>query len=555
MSPDKSVSDIITTQAIRLAFVGLLSMAVGTAAAQPAPPPPPQPPSAAPSPSPAPAPLAPLAPLPPFAPLPPVAPAPFVVPPLPPLPPDAPFDDRFDFDFQRNFNFDFDFNADAIGDLNLDLDAIRESARQAVESARDALAFFHPFGDAGFDAAADLSAQPPQPPQPAPFVRGFRGGRGAAASEAQAESLYRQAQQAIDQGRYERAIERLNRLVNMSGNPRVDAALYWKAYTLNKLGQRAEALTTLADLQKRFADSRWLKDARALEVEVRQASGQAVSPEAQNDEELKLLALRGLMQNDPDRVVPMIEKLLAGNSSLKLQENALFVLSQSRSTRAREIITNVARTGNPDLQIRAIRYLGAIGGPENRQLLDDIYRGTTDTAIKRQILRGLNNSADRARLVALAKTETSPELRGMAVQQLGAIHADAELSELYQTESSVDIKRRILQGMAASGNADRLIEIARTEKDLQLRRSAIRGLGAVGGAKSGEVLRSLYSSETSTEVRREILNSLMAHQNAATLVALARAEKDPAMKREIVQKLTSMNGSKEAEDYLLELLK
>src|SRR6185295_10561012 len=245
---------------------------------------------------------------------------------------------------------------------------------------------------------------------------------------------------------------------------------------------------------------------------------------------------------------PMIEKLLAGNSSVKLQENALFVLSQSRSARAREIITNVAKTGNPDLQLRAIRYLGAMGGPENRQLLDEIYRGTTDTAVKRQILRGLNNSTDRARLVSLAKTESSPELRGLAVQQLGAIHADAELWDLYQSESSPDIKRRILQGMAASGNADRLIEIARTEKDLQLRQSAIRGLGAAGGAKTGDLLRSLYASETSADIRREILNSLMAHQNGAILVELARAEKDPAMKREIVRKLTAMN-SKEAADY------
>src|SRR4029453_8264421 len=213
----------------------------------------------------------------------------------------------------------------------------------------------------------------------------------------------------------------------------------------------------------------------ALEVEVRQASGQAVSPDTQNDEEIKLLAIVGLIQNDPDRVVPMIEKLLAGNSSPKLQENALFVLSQSRSTRAREIITNVARTGNPGLQTRAIRYLGAMGGPENRLLLDEIYRGATDTAIKRQILRGLNNSTDRARLLSLAKTETSPELRGLAVQQLGAIRADPELWDLYQSESSVDIKRRILQGMAASGNVDRLVGMARTERDRQRPPWAIPG--------------------------------------------------------------------------------
>ncbi len=108
--------------------------------------------------------------------------------------------------------------------------------------------------------------------------------------------------------------------------------------------------------------------------------------------------------------------------------------------------------------------------------------------------------------------------------------------------------------MGASGNTDRLIEIARTEKDLQLRKAAIRGLGAAGGAKSGEVLRSLYTPETPVEVRREILNALTAHDNAAVLVELARAEKDPAMKRDIVQKLSSMK-SKEASDYLFELLK
>ena len=105
---------------------------------------------------------------------------------------------------------------------------------------------------------------------------------------------------------------------------------------------------------------------------MRQASGQAVSPDGQPDDDLKLLALRGLMQSDPERAVPMVEQILSGNSSIKVKENALFVLSQSRSARAHEILGNVAKGGsNPDLQMKAIRYLGAMGGPENRQLLDE----------------------------------------------------------------------------------------------------------------------------------------------------------------------------------------
>jgi hypothetical protein len=36
---------------------------------------------------------------------------------------------------------------------------------------------------------------------------------------------------------------------------------------------------------------------------------------------------------------------------------------------------------------------------------------------------------------------------------------------------------------------------------------------------------------------------------------MAKVEKDPAMKKEIVSKLSTMRNSKEATDYMLELLK
>src|ERR1700687_1116313 len=165
----------------------------------------------------------------------------------------------------------------------------------------------------------------------------------------------------IDRGQLERALEQLDQLIQrfegktaaMAAANKVDGAFYWKAYTQVKKRQMADALTTIAVMQKKFTGSRWSRDARALEVEARQASGQAVSPDAQADEELKLLALRGIMQSDPDHAVPMIEQLLAGNSSVKVKENALFVLSQSRTARAREVITNVAKgAANHDLQLR-----------------------------------------------------------------------------------------------------------------------------------------------------------------------------------------------------------
>ena len=94
--------------------------------------------------------------------------------------------------------------------------------------------------------------------------------------------------------------------------PRADAALYWQAYSLDRLNRQAEALTTVAELLKNYPMSRWLNDARALEIAMRQRAGQPVSPDQQNDDDLKLLAIQGLQQMDPAQGVPLLEKILQG---------------------------------------------------------------------------------------------------------------------------------------------------------------------------------------------------------------------------------------------------
>jgi tetratricopeptide (TPR) repeat protein len=369
-----------------------------------------------------------------------------------------------------------------------------------------------------------------------------------------ADELYDEGREAIEEGHYDRAVDRFNKLIELKTN-RTDAALYWKAYSLSKLGQRAESLTTLADLQKRFADSRWSRDAKALEVEVRQASGQTVSPAAQEDDELKLMALRGIMQSDPEQAYPIIEKMLAGANSPKVKDRALFVLSQSQGARARDIIANVAKgNANPDQQLRAIRYLGIMNGMDNRQVLADVYKSSPDVAVKRAILRSFMVAGDRERLLSVAKTESAPELRGEAVQQLGVMNAGAELNALYQAEPSVDVKKRILQAMFIGNQSDKLIELAKGEKDPELRKTAIRNLGLMKRTGTSEALLSIYGSDQGADVRRAVVNALFLQNNAKALVDLARAEKNPEMKKEIVSKLSIMK-SKDATDYLMELLK
>jgi HEAT repeat protein len=365
---------------------------------------------------------------------------------------------------------------------------------------------------------------------------------------------YDAGQQALDSSHWDRAISNFDRVIEMKG-ARADAAQYWKAFAQNRLGQRADALSTIAALQKDYPKSRYLEQARALEVEVRSEAGQPVRPENQSDEDLKLLAIQALQNSDAEQAVPMLQKILVGTGSPKLKERALFVLAQSDSAKARDVLVNIAKgnSATPDIQMKAIQYLGIHGGTESRAALADIYKSTSDVDVKRRILRAFMVAGERDRLLSVAQTEQNPDLRMEAVRQLGVMGATDELLTMYRKETSTDVKKQILQAMFTGGNATRMIELAKAEQNPELRRIAVRNLGLMGGTQTGAALVDIYSTDKDPAIRQSVIQALFIQNNAESLVALARKEQDTAMKKDIVQKLSLMH-SKVATDYLLELL-
>ena len=86
-----------------------------------------------------------------------------------------------------------------------------------------------------------------------------------------------------------------------------------------------------------------------------------------------------------------------------------------------------------------------------------------------------------------------------------------------------------------------------------MRVEAIQRLGLMGD-DTAPMLKSIYTSDKDANVRRAVLNGFFVQGNAKALIEIAKQESDPALKREAVQKLSVM-GSKEATDYMLELLK
>jgi HEAT repeat protein len=363
------------------------------------------------------------------------------------------------------------------------------------------------------------------------------------------EELYSAAKDALDDGDYDKAVRQFNDVVNLHGR-KADAALYWKAYALNKNGNKAQALTTIGELRKVYPRSTWLRDAAALEQEMR---GAAVNPENISDEELKLLALQSLMNSDPEKAVPLLEKIIQGNYPPKLKERALFVLSQSGSEKAQQILMGLARANNqPDLQKRAIHYMG-MAGSRNRPVLKEIYNSATDISVKKAVFQAWLMCGCKEDVAALAKTEKNPELRREAIRYLGMMGGRSELLDFYKNSPDKETRMEAVGAMLLCGCGHELAEIVQTEKDPDVLDKAINTLGLVGGEESLAALTNLYNSQASVSTKKKVVNALFLHGAGKEMVALARKETNPELKRELIQKMSLMN-SPEITDYMMEIL-
>jgi hypothetical protein len=374
-------------------------------------------------------------------------------------------------------------------------------------------------------------------------------------ANAREDQLYSDATRAVNESRWPDAESLLDQVINQHGR-RSDGALYWKAYVENKEGRASDALKTCADLRQTHPKSDWLNECNALEIEVRGKSGSPVQPQAEQDEDLKLLALNSLMQSGDVNALPILQQILEGHQSERLKERALFVLAQDQSKPAQDLLQQIIRgEKDPNLQVRAIRLLAAAKGSAAGDALADVYGRSSNLSVKKAVLDSYLIMGTPDKLVAVAQHESDPELARRAVSDLGALGAVSQLSTLYQSTTSNDAKSAIINAFVAAGGkgADALSAIASSEHDPNLRRKAIRNMGVIGGASAVPTLMSIYSKSTDEESKKAVLDALFVAGDAHDLVALARAEKDPSAKRAIVGKLAVMHN-KEATDYMVEVL-
>jgi hypothetical protein len=302
---------------------------------------------------------------------------------------------------------------------------------------------------------------PPPPPAPPDFNNGLK---------------------AMDEGRWSDALGSFDKVEAAHGEY-ADAALYWKAYNLEKLGRRDEARAACGLLASSAAQSPWNAECMALQVQSGVNNGKVqiatdhhgnmrvsadqmkinadaereqgrvereeyrVTTEAYStglykgrdtphdpNDDLKLLALNSLMQQEPEKAMPILRSFIFSDKPIELRRRALFVLATNKAPGSQDLLLEIATTSkDASLQRSAVQTLAETRGKAAEPVLVKIYQGSTDMQVKRAAVSGLFIAQDAPDLVTLARAEKDIEMKRNLVSQLALMHdpaATAYMEEL-----------------------------------------------------------------------------------------------------------------------------
>jgi hypothetical protein len=258
-----------------------------------------------------------------------------------------------------------------------------------------------------------------------------------------ADTAYSAGATALDEKRWRDAVGDFDQVIKANA-AKADAALYWKAYALNKLNSVDLADATCRQLRTQFPASRWNRDCSTLRLTQQPGEIQIAIPPinipsfdidlgnpwggASKDPnaDIKILALSSLMHRDPAQAIPLLRGILTGDQPVSVKKHALFVLTQSKAPEADALMRDlIAGKMGVELQRQAIQSSGIYRGRRSDDALVEAYRATADEQVKRAVISSLYLAGDDERLVELARAEKNLELKRRIVAQLAIMSGKA----------------------------------------------------------------------------------------------------------------------------------
>ena len=420
-----------------------------------------------------------------------------------------------------------------------------------------------------------------------------------------ADSLYRLARAALTDGDFRRAATLFQQVIDRFPDSEfAPDALYYRAYALYKSGGSSDLRAAVVALDRqatRYPKAGTLSDAKQLRASIMSEQAQRGDAEVASkinmgakqlqsenrcptdDDEARVVALQGLMQLDPDQVLPVLQKVLERKDecSIRLRQRAVVMVAQTKEEERADILLRVA-SKDPSGEVRreAVQWLSSVNTERAAKALDSILFNAVDADTRDRALSALSQHRSPSARAALRKfadqSNISTDLRVKAVYYLAQRGTGEEtdyLRGLYNKTASPEIREAIIQAVARQRTSDRvpwLLGIARDKgQEIELRKKAIYYAGQASAApgtssSSGPSyalefrdIGPMYDEFNGQPEMQEQMLYVYAQRKETDatdkLLAIAKSEKNPELRRKAISWLSQRKDPR-VKQFLLDLL-
>jgi HEAT repeat protein len=367
--------------------------------------------------------------------------------------------------------------------------------------------------------------------------------------QSDATTVFRSARDLITDGEWAKAQEKFSEYVDSYPNEKnIDAALYWLAYSQQRLAKYDQCRVTLERLLEKYPTSTWKNDARTLLAQipvyaqnyaatvaasdelmaklkmetvalpkgtyvlepgqalapVALAPGQTIpgvpatavwAPEASDNSaddddpcEFKIVVLQALFQTDLQRgILAATEWLKPGSTqTVRCKGAALTLLGRNGGKSVTPVILGVARN-EPDLKLRA-RAISALGATNDDSVVD---------ALRDFALNSPENDIVEASLYALSRHTGE---RAIVV-----------LSDIAISGKTTPQRRLAISSIASRPGepaVDALLRIYDADQTVEIRRAVISGFGNRKSERAGAKLFDIARSSDTIELRKAAISAI-----------------------------------------------
>ncbi len=395
-----------------------------------------------------------------------------------------------------------------------------------------------------------------------------------------------EARAALNRAKYAEAAELMAEVYRLEKNTEAAGnALYWEAfarYRLQRKVERKRAVELLKLQQQEFALAETAQEGEALllrlyaemaergEIEGIQEIERASHEEIQR-EETRIQALHALMNMNPDRAVPILEKIVRDDSegTTEMRRNALFILCRADNERSEDILLDLVQTStDPEMLSEIVMCLSMKNSDRALEAIIALFEKSDDAEVTDSalfalgqhggdrafgILAGIARDKDRdsesrsQALFALSQTGRDADVAAISMEMLEAAE-DPEIMEMALFSLShleSEVPDRVFMDLVNNPNADddmraQALFFAAQRSDLSL-----------------EFLMEVYNKADSADLKLQVCHVIaqldQSDDGLEALIRIARQETDAEIKLNMLHWIGQFDSDKAA-NYLLEVI-